>query len=348
MKKAEKLGMGGQKDLHKPEGLCDLLELVNLLHLIRKLSVPSNSVNVSTSGIFFFFWWRSREHSSPERCFTNRNFIREVCEMLYTPGVSPCTRVPWEICQWIPSLIKPSIPPGHPAVEPHPTKDLLKSWRTHAPWNTSLPKTEFEYSKDFPLSMCCFIRLYLYTKHLKRMQSKLSYLVDQQFPLVRIEEAMEDFIIQVDNRVCSERSLASGRSLWEDSDEELERWSCTSWVQVLPLPLPYSLTLSKLLNLSAHVSLSVEGARQQSYSWSGLHYSEHHKCSTNVSCFSWVTDKRNFHLSRYREVILAYTWVNLNFVLIKIACLWPSRCNCTSALIIREKDPWTKSTECPH
>ena len=55
MKKAEKLGMGGQKDLHKPEGLCDLLELVNLLHLIRKLSVPSNSVNVSTSGIFFFF-----------------------------------------------------------------------------------------------------------------------------------------------------------------------------------------------------------------------------------------------------------------------------------------------------
>lgn len=110
--------------------------------------------------------------------------------------------------------------PGSP--EPHPTKDLLKSCRAHAPWNTSLPKTEFEYSKYFPLSMCCFIRLYLYTKHLKRMQSKLSYLVDQQFPLVQIEEAMKDFIIQVDNRVCSERSLASGRSLWEDSGEELE------------------------------------------------------------------------------------------------------------------------------
>lgn len=55
MKKVEKLGIGGQKDLHKPEGLCDLLELVNLLYLIRKLSVPSNSVNnVSTSGIFFY------------------------------------------------------------------------------------------------------------------------------------------------------------------------------------------------------------------------------------------------------------------------------------------------------
>lgn len=72
------------------------------------------------------------------------------------------------------------------------------------------------------------------------MQSKLSYLVDQQFPLVRTEEAMEDFIIQVDCRACSERSLASGRSLWEDSDEELECWSCASWVQVLPLPLSYS------------------------------------------------------------------------------------------------------------
>ena len=188
--------------------------------------------------------------------------------MLDTSGVSSCTRVLWGICQWIPSLMKPSIPPGHLDVEPHPTKDLLKSCRAHAPWNTSLPKTEFEYSKYFPLSMCCFIRLYLYTKHLKRMQSKLSYLVDQQFPLVQIEEAMKDFIIQVDNRVCSERSLASGRSLWEDSGEELECWSCTSWVQILPLPLSYSLTLSKLLNLSAYVSPSIEGGRQQSYSWS--------------------------------------------------------------------------------
>ena len=81
------------------------------------------------------------------------------------------------------------------------------------------------------------------------MQSKLSYLVDQQFPLVRIEEAMEDFIIQVDNQVCSERSLASGRSLWEDSDEELERWSCTSWVQVLPPPPPAGVTLGRALSL---------------------------------------------------------------------------------------------------
>ena len=80
MKKAEKLGMGGQKDLYKPEGLCDLLELVNHLHLIRKLSVPSKSVNVLTSGLFvcLFVLWHSREHSSPERCFTNRNFLYQM------------------------------------------------------------------------------------------------------------------------------------------------------------------------------------------------------------------------------------------------------------------------------
>lgn len=145
--------------------------------------------------VCLFYGIPGNTHPQRDASQTEIFFIRWVCKMLYTPRVSSCTRVLWEICQWIPSLIKPSIPPGHLAVEPHPTKDLLKSCRTHAPWNTSLPKTEFEYSKGFPLSMCCFIRLYLYTKHLKRMQSKLSYLVDQQFPLVRSEEAMEDFII---------------------------------------------------------------------------------------------------------------------------------------------------------
>ena len=34
-------------------------------------------------------------------------------------------------------------------------------------------------------------------------------------------------------------------------------------------------------------------------------------------------DERNFHLLKYREVILAYTRVNLNFMLTKIACLRP-------------------------
>ena len=36
-----------------------------------------------------------------------------------------------------------------------------------------------------------------------------------------------------------------------------------------------------------------------------------------------LTDKRNFHLLRSREVILAYTCVNLNIMLAEIAYLWP-------------------------
>ena len=67
MKKAEKLGMGGQKDLHKPEGLCDLLELVNHLHLIRKLSVPSKSVNVLTSGLFVCLFYGIPGNTHPQR-----------------------------------------------------------------------------------------------------------------------------------------------------------------------------------------------------------------------------------------------------------------------------------------
>lgn len=101
MKKVEKLGIGGQKDLHKPEGLCDLLELVNLLYLIRKLSVPSNSVNnVSTSGIFFLFdGVPGNTHPQRDASQTEIFFIKWVCEMLDTSGVSSCTRVLWGICQ---------------------------------------------------------------------------------------------------------------------------------------------------------------------------------------------------------------------------------------------------------
>ena len=36
--------------------------------------------------------------------------------------------------------------------------------------------------------------------------------------------------------------------------------------------------------------------------------------------------------SRYRKVMLAYTWHNL-----KAGCLWPMNIHCTSALIIKEK-----------
>ena len=34
-------------------------------------------------------------------------------------------------------------------------------------------------------------------------------------------------------------------------------------------------------------------------------------------------DKRNAHILRYEEVMLAYTWVNLNFMLTGTTCLWP-------------------------
>lgn len=34
-------------------------------------------------------------------------------------------------------------------------------------------------------------------------------------------------------------------------------------------------------------------------------------------------DKRNVHTLRSREVILGYMWVNSNFMLAEIACLWP-------------------------
>ena len=144
-----------------------------------------------------FFFYRVPGNTHPQRDASQAEifFIKWVCEMLYTPGVSSCTRVFWEICPWIQSLIKPSIPPGSPGCWTTSHQRPLKILWTYAPWNTSLPKTEFEYSKCFPLNMCCFIRLYLYTKHLERMQCKLYYLVDQQFSSSPNEEAMEDFII---------------------------------------------------------------------------------------------------------------------------------------------------------
>lgn len=38
-------------------------------------------------------------------------------------------------------------------------------------------------------------------------------------------------------------------------------WSQTAWVQILRLPLPSSVTISRLLNLSAPVSSSVESGQ---------------------------------------------------------------------------------------
>ena len=57
-----------------------------------------------------------------------------------------------------------------------------------------------------------------------------------------------------------------------------------------------------------------------------------------------TTNQRKCHILRYREVILAYTWVNLKFTLTKTACLWPMRH--TYALITKEKGTMTRSKEC--
>ena len=55
-------------------------------------------------------------------------------------------------------------------------------------------------------------------------------------------------------------------------------------------------------------------------------------------------DQRKCHILRYREVILAYTWVNLKFTLTKTACLWPMKH--TDALITKEKGTLTRSKDC--
>ena len=41
--------------------------------------------------------------------------------------------------------------------------------------------------------------------------------------------------------------------------------------------------------------------------------------------FIHTTDKSNFHILRFGEVILALRWINLNFMLTEIACLWPMK-----------------------
>ena len=43
----------------------------------------------------------------------------------------------------------------------------------------------------------------------------------------------------------------------------------------------------------------------------------------NPANFHQSGDKINFHILRYGEVILAYIWLNLNFILSKTACWWP-------------------------
>lgn len=70
---------------------------------------------------------------------------------------------------------------------------------------------------------------------------------------------------------------------------------------------------------------------------------EPRSCHTALSC-----DKRHLYTLRSRQVILAYPGVNLNFMLMKRACLWPIQHTCTFALIIKEKGSWTKSKKGPH
>ena len=50
-----------------------------------------------------------------------------------------------------------------------------------------------------------------------------------------------------------------------------------------------------------------------------------------------LVDGRNVHILRYGEVILAYTWFGLNFMLTRTAC-GLSNMNCTSALTMTEKN----------
>ena len=54
------------------------------------------------------------------------------------------------------------------------------------------------------------------------------------------------------------------------------------------------------------------------------------------------SDESKFHILRYEEVILAYTQVNLNFVLTKTVCVYR---HCISALIIKAKGTLITSKE---
>ena len=56
--------------------------------------------------------------------------------------------------------------------------------------------------------------------------------------------------------------------------------------------------------------------------------------------------KRNFYILKHGKVILAYTWVNLNFMLPGTACLWLSNIHCTSALMLKKKLARSKEYLC--
>lgn len=56
--------------------------------------------------------------------------------------------------------------------------------------------------------------------------------------------------------------------------------------------------------------------------------------------------KRNIHILRYKEAILAFTYFNLNLMLTKIACLWLINRTLYISLIITEKGTLTRSKEC--
>lgn len=66
----------------------------------------------------------------------------------------------------------------------------------------------------------------------------------------------------------------------------------------------------------------------------------------------WWKKWRSFHILRYEEVILDYTWFGLNFMLIRTACLWPIKHTPRSTLTIKEKNAFTRlfsmpSLQCP-
>ena len=75
------------------------------------------------------------------------------------------------------------------------------------------------------------------------------------------------------------------------------------WQMPWTLQIGCSRRLTFLLHKMGEDSLK---SRREHMEWCGAFY---------------ASDKRRFHMLRYRGVILAYTWVKLNFMLIKIACL---------------------------
>ena len=58
-------------------------------------------------------------------------------------------------------------------------------------------------------------------------------------------------------------------------------------------------------------------------------------------------DERNFHTLRYGDVILAYTWVNLYFMLTKTAYLWPIKHTLYICFNHWRKVCITRNKECP-